>query len=397
MLKSSVKETPNIRKRRLKYSSSLCIPAEGDAGMHCVFENLCINKKGLFEMFLKSPTENVLNIPIDTVPYALLDPVSIAIHNGTVPSNFSHVSKEPVIIFQQHYPINFCHAIFDDMFGLFVIVNEVNLLPETARILLLPGATGQEKFLRVLQSFFPLINVISKNNYDTRFMKAYTGSRHFRSCHYSECKYGNNDASLLVDRFDLVQFAYFVSKNDNDKLLRKGRTIIYLMGREKSRLILNMNELELSLQTQARYPSRMTFKEQVEFAQNASVIIGMHGAGLINIMFSPTTTGLLEIFPYKCKRSRPVYGDICRQKGMLYSSYENENLSNAFFHEKYLDALPLSMKTQVVDHTYTGDVFCGVNRYINYCSQTELYYLQQDTIVNTTKVYKKMKEMLSLL
>jgi hypothetical protein len=82
---------------------------------------------------------------------------------------------------------------------------------------------------------------------------------------------------------------------------------------------------------------------------------------------------------------------------MFYSSYENENLSNAFFHEKYLDALPLSMKTQVIDHTYTGDVFCGVNRYKNYCSQTELYYLQQDTIVNTTKVYKKMKEMLSLL
>ena len=149
-----LKETPNLRKRRLEYSSSLCIPAKGDAGMHCVFENLCINKKGLFEMFLKNPNKNVLNIPIDTVPYALLDPVSIAIHNGTVPSNFSHVSEEPVIIFQQHYPIYFCHAIFDDMFGLFVLVYEVNLVPETSRILLLPGATGQEKFLRVLQSFF---------------------------------------------------------------------------------------------------------------------------------------------------------------------------------------------------------------------------------------------------
>ena len=384
-----LKKTPNIRKRRLEYSSSLCIPAKGDAGMHCVFENLCINKKGLFEMFLKNPNKNVLNILIDTVPYALLDPVSIAIHNGTVPSNFSHVLEKPVIIFQQHYPINFCHAIFDDMFGLFVIVNEVNLLPETARILLLPGATGQEKFFSVLKRFFPLISVVSKDNYNTRFMKAYTGSTNFRSCHYSECKYGKNDASLIVDRYDLVRFAYFVSEKKTDLK----QSSIYLMGRKKSRLILNMNELELSLHTKARYPSRLTFKEQVELAQNASVIIGMHGAGLINIMFSPTTTALLEIFPYKCRRSRPVYRDICREKGMLYSSYENDNISNAVFHEKYLNTLPLSMKTKVIDHTYTGDVFCGVDRYKNYCSQTELYYLQQDTIINVSTVLQKLKEL----
>ena len=59
------------------------------------------------------------------------------------------------------------------------------------------------------------------------------------------------------------------------------------MGRKKSRLILNMNELELKFAYESPVQiQRLTFKEQVELAQNASVIIGMHGAGLINIMFS---------------------------------------------------------------------------------------------------------------
>lgn len=54
----------------------------------------------------------------------------------------------------------------------------------------------------------------------------------------------------------------------------------------------------INLKLSVIYFEEMTFPEQVYIMQTADVIIGIHGAGLTNLVFAKASTPVLEIFPF---------------------------------------------------------------------------------------------------
>lgn len=62
--------------------------------------------------------------------------------------------------------------------------------------------------------------------------------------------------------------------------------------------------------------SKMSFEEQVEMFGSASVIIGAHGAGLVNIAFCRPGTVLYELFPSHFMPN--VFNGIAQARGMHY-------------------------------------------------------------------------------
>jgi Glycosyltransferase 61 len=63
---------------------------------------------------------------------------------------------------------------------------------------------------------------------------------------------------------------------------------------------------------------RMTFAEQVQSIENAGVVIGVHGANLVNSMFMPPMSVLFELFPFKFTHGMYEQGGAA---GLKYFSY----------------------------------------------------------------------------
>jgi hypothetical protein len=63
---------------------------------------------------------------------------------------------------------------------------------------------------------------------------------------------------------------------------------------------------------------RMTFAEQVQSIEDAGVVIGVHGANLVNSMFMPPLSVLFELFPFKFTHGMYEQGGAA---GLKYFSY----------------------------------------------------------------------------
>jgi hypothetical protein len=74
-------------------------------------------------------------------------------------------------------------------------------------------------------------------------------------------------------------------------------------------------------------PSRLTFQEQVATFAGASHIIGPHGAGLTNLIFSRQGSEILEIFPRSY--GTPAYYLLATGSGRRYSCYVADKLFEA--------------------------------------------------------------------
>jgi len=75
-----------------------------------------------------------------------------------------------------------------------------------------------------------------------------------------------------------------------------------ILKRSITRAIVNVDEIKSMLYS--IMPSKiitfdkLSFLQQVEIASSCSVLIASHGAGLSNIIFMPTNSTVIEIFPY---------------------------------------------------------------------------------------------------
>jgi hypothetical protein len=86
-----------------------------------------------------------------------------------------------------------------------------------------------------------------------------------------------------------------------------------------SRAVANENEILPVLQAHGfriLHAERMPFIDQVEAFRRASFVIGPHGAGLMNLIFAPPGTRVLELFePSEVRR---CYWALCRELGHNY-------------------------------------------------------------------------------
>lgn len=82
--------------------------------------------------------------------------------------------------------------------------------------------------------------------------------------------------------------------------LMLGRDIVNV-DEVKSRIEQNSAQLKLpavSVNVRIEYFENKTFVEQVDIMQRADVVVGVHGAGLSNLLFARKDTPVLEVFPF---------------------------------------------------------------------------------------------------
>jgi hypothetical protein len=69
-------------------------------------------------------------------------------------------------------------------------------------------------------------------------------------------------------------------------------------------------------------PGSLSFSEQVQRFAEAEIVVGSHGAGLANIVFSPATSGLVEIFGNN--HFSNCYSQIAKLRNMTYGILAGE-------------------------------------------------------------------------
>jgi len=100
---------------------------------------------------------------------------------------------------------------------------------------------------------------------------------------------------------------------------RKRRIFISRAEDAKSRQIINRSEVErlvCSFGYEVVALGSMSARQQRDLFADASHVVGVHGAGLSNVLFSAVGTKVLEILP--CLVATPAYWILCSQLGLDY-------------------------------------------------------------------------------
>ena len=118
----------------------------------------------------------------------------------------------------------------------------------------------------------------------------------------------------------------------------------------------------------------LSFRDQLLLLANTSVLIGVHGSGLVNVLFLPKGASAVEIFPYKIQRRS--YEDLARIMGIRYSAWRNQDRSATKFHERILDTFALvgDARQKVIDNPV----------YTTWAAN--MYWINQDTRVNAEEI-----------
>jgi capsular polysaccharide biosynthesis protein len=72
----------------------------------------------------------------------------------------------------------------------------------------------------------------------------------------------------------------------------------------------------------------ISFKEAKHLFMQAKLIIGIHGAGLTNVIFAPSTCKLIELAPAKFKnkdKAADCFQELCIACNIQYLKYEFSN------------------------------------------------------------------------
>lgn len=127
----------------------------------------------------------------------------------------------------------------------------------------------------------------------------------------------------VLDRYDL-----------NVDLRVRGRKTITVIsrrnyqGRKLGRLWLNedqvlnrMRQMWPEIQIRSIDFTLLTMVEQIKYMRETDIVIGMHGAGMVNVLWLPTNSFVVEIFPRKKKRSG--FRNICFYTGCHHEEYRD--------------------------------------------------------------------------
>jgi len=126
---------------------------------------------------------------------------------------------------------------------------------------------------------------------------------------------------------------HILEKNNLYELISDNITITYISREDRRRIL---NEQKLINELQNNYPeleikmvqfSNMSIFKQMETIRNTTILVGMHGAGLLNLMFLNRESIVVELFGYKMENY--LYRNLSKQLGLTYFSWRNEIEKNA--------------------------------------------------------------------
>jgi len=140
--------------------------------------------------------------------------------------------------------------------------------------------------------------------------------------------------SQIVDNYDM----------DAINLNQTSENIFITRNPSRPRSIQNMGTIQPVLdkyEFECIDCADLTVEEQISYFRNAKNIIGLHGAGLANIMYSSSDCRLLEL--HSTKSIPPHYYWLAKQKGMYYNACGGSN-PNRF----EIDAVVLEAKINLM-------------------------------------------------
>lgn len=146
----------------------------------------------------------------------------------------------------------------------------------------------------------------------------------------------------LTHRADLLTKAFRPWAN----LTRIPKSKIFL-SRSKSRVrhLVNTEEVELTCKKynfEVVDADQLSIERQIDLFSHAAVVVGIHGAGLTNLMFCPDSCRVVEIFPFPSSGYLPFhYIMLAKMKKLDYSAVIGSDLngfsSGFYLSKKHLD------------------------------------------------------------
>ncbi|KAJ3339054.1 Protein O-linked-mannose beta-1,4-N-acetylglucosaminyltransferase 2 [Gonapodya sp. JEL0774] len=171
---------------------------------------------------------------------------------------------------------------------------------------------------------------------------------------------------------------------------------IVLICRRANRLILNEDEVmealfkHFDIPVFRLYSEDHSFEEIVKIMRRATIVLGMHGAGLAMSMFAQPLSVVIEMFPYGV-RSEMIspYKALAELRGvdMIYKFWENRHSNCTVGHPDRLAShgginhLPQAQRQQILTSPIQPHICC--------MDPSWLYHIYQDTTVTVSEIIEQ--------
>jgi len=170
----------------------------------------------------------------------------------------------------------------------------------------------------------------------------------------------------------------------NDLEMWEKQKKVLIMTRDNTRRVLNDKDIVRAMKT--KYPTietrliamhKLPFLEQVKEVMNTTVLVGMHGAGIANMVWLHKSAALCELFPYSVMR--PVYKTIAEKiMEVRYISWHNSAKPATVFHPEVLEPFKLAPEKK--------DEIMAASSTMYQSMAANTYWLTQDTRVNVMQL-----------
>ena len=123
-------------------------------------------------------------------------------------------------------------------------------------------------------------------------------------------------------------------------LHRPPRRRVGLVSRRVKRFLLNEDVLigevmSMGLEVQVLPLERMTLYEQVAALKSTTVLVGVHGSGLNNVLFLPGGAAMIQLLPYKLNY-KGAFGGLAKDNQIAYFEWALTDRDAAVFHWHFL-------------------------------------------------------------
>eukprot|EP00005_Dracoamoeba_jomungandri_P014831 CAMPEP_0174266518 /NCGR_PEP_ID=MMETSP0439-20130205/30532_1 /TAXON_ID=0 /ORGANISM="Stereomyxa ramosa, Strain Chinc5" /LENGTH=346 /DNA_ID=CAMNT_0015353535 /DNA_START=245 /DNA_END=1285 /DNA_ORIENTATION=- len=162
--------------------------------------------------------------------------------------------------------------------------------------------------------------------------------------------------------------------------------------RRGSRTIINEDQLralakEYDFPVKFVYFEDLSVDEQLRLVHESTVLIGMYGSNLANLVFLPEGATVIQLFPYNFYR--PTYNYISKLASVNILEWRNDNIKQTVFHPELLrEKYPNLKDPEVLNIINSPDM-------ITSSVAADYYWLTQDTRVPVQMIREKIDEALN--
>jgi hypothetical protein len=331
------------------------------------------------------------------------------------PSDVAWLDHDVVLVYRQ-YLANYYHIIMDDMIAIWWTLLHHHPAaatlgdpPRNLQFLLLDDNSKSSIDIDAMFAVLSTPPILTRRHLHDRgglvcIRRAIVGA--------AERSYGGPGRRFITDgllnqfhkhlrngAFASLDAASSTSPSDAAALARPRAVRIAMLFRSGQRVVLNEAEVMQGLRDAfpgaevfEYRPDDMTFGGQVAAVRNATLLIGVHGAGLTNLMFLPTGAAVVEILPWHWERH--AYERMSAILGYTYGKWANTDRSATVFPEEITWKHFPATSEEDREIIRTAD-----SKPMNLRGQAglaaEKYWINQDTRVNVAEFVGVVRKTLS--